>query len=283
MAKIVIIPNNEDNLNSLNHDILIGIEGYSVNVLTITFDAFKKFLKKNKNVFVALNKNFTNSELEALKEILIYLDSQDIKGIFYYDVAVVNIVKKLNLKINLIWSAEHLTTNYYTINYWYNQGVKGTFISNEITKKEMITISDNTESTLFVQLFGYIPMYVSRRHAIRNYLKYFNVNNESSHYQLFKEDKKYAIIDNAEGTMIYSNFILNGLTEKLELDDKIAYIIINGFNIDNDKLNKVINYFETVTKDNVDGLNHQLEKLFDNLGKGFLYEESIYKVKNDVK
>ena len=32
-----------------------------------------------------------------------------------------------------MWSSEHYTTNYFTINYWYNYGVKSVFLSNEIT------------------------------------------------------------------------------------------------------------------------------------------------------
>ncbi len=280
MSKLVIIPNDIKTVDKIiDHYILLGIKGYSVNNLNIELDYLKELIKKKKNIFITLNKNFTNAELEDLEKLLKQLATYDIKGIFYYDVAIVNIVKRLKLDLNLVWAAEHLTTNYYTINYWYNQGVTSTFLSNEITKDEIISISENTPSHLFVQLFGYIPMYVSKRHAIKNYFKHFNLHDHSKKYYLFKENKYYSITDNEDGTMIYSNFILNGLKEYIELKDKIEYIVINGYNIDSDKLLEIINIFETSNTQNISKLEQKLNELFSNLSKGFLYEETIYKVK----
>ena len=284
MSKIVVIPNSKNDINEiLANDcyILVGIDGYSVNTFNISLDYLKELLSVNNNIFVSLNKNISNSELVGLEELLDLLSDLDIRGIFYYDVALVNIVKRKNLKINLIWSAEHLTTNYFTINYWSKHGVKGTFLSNEITFDEIVDISNNTNCELFVQVFGYIPMYVSKRHAIKNYLKYFSIDDDSHEYHLYKEDKKYSIVDNDEGTMIYSNFILNGLRESLTLNNKVDYIVLNAYKIDN--IISVIGIYKEVTNDNVVLLENRLNSMFNNLDKGFLYEETIYRVKKNDK
>lgn len=284
MSKIVIIPNNKDNIyNLLNSDnyLLIGIEDYSVNTLNISFEEIIELTKKYNNIFLSMNKNIYNNELEYVEKVLIQIDKLNIKGLFYYDVGILNIVKRLNLNINLIWSCEHYTTNYFTINYWYNNGVKSTFLSNEITLNEIEEIIDNTKSSLFVQLFGYIPMYVSKRHAVKNYLNHFNLDMNSNRYYLFKEDKKYSIIDNKNGTIIYTNFILNGLSEYLKIMNKIDYVILNGYDISDDKLNDIISIFKEVNTDNIDSLNSKIDKMFNNLEKGFLYEETIYRVKKN--
>lgn len=284
MSKIVIIPNNKDNIyNLLNSDnyLLIGIEDYSVNTLNISFEEIIELTKKYNNIFLSMNKNIYNNELEYVEKVLIQIDKLNIKGLFYYDVGILNIVKRLNLNINLIWSCEHYTTNYFTINYWYNNGVKSTFLSNEITLNEIEEIIDNTKSSLFVQLFGYIPMYVSKRHAVKNYLNHFNLDINSNRYYLFKEDKKYSIIDNKNGTIIYTNFILNGLSEYLKIMNKIDYVILNGYDISDDKLNDIISIFKEVNTDNIDSLNSKIDKMFNNLEKGFLYEETIYRVKKN--
>lgn len=286
MSNIVVIPNSLDNINNIiNSDsyILLGIDKYSVNTLNISFDEIKSILNITNNVFLSLNKNISNSELLEVEKLLIEINKLDIKGLFYADVAIVNIVNRLNLNINLIWSAEHLTTNYFTINYWYKHNVKSTFLSNEITKEEIVDIVNNTSSKIFVQLFGFIPMYVSKRHAVKNYLNHFKLDLNSHKYYLFKEDKKYSIVDNNEGTMIYSNFIINGLKEYAELKNNIDYVIINGYDIDSNKLLSVIDIFKEVNKKNVDKLDNKLLDLFDNLDKGFLYEETIYRVKKNEK
>ena len=243
MSKIVVIPNTNASMENILKKgcyILLGIEGYSVNTLNVSIEQIKILVHENNNIFLSLNKNISNDELPKIEKLLIELESLSIKGIFYYDVALVNICKRLNLQLNLIWSAEHLTTNYFTINYWYEHGIKSCFLSNEITMKEIKEISQNTKSTLFVQLFGYIPMYVSKRHAINNYLEHFHLDRDSSEYFLFKENHKYSIVDNSEGTMIYSSFILNGLREYLELKDMIDYTIINGYMLNDNELMKVI-------------------------------------------
>lgn len=282
---LIVIPNNKDNIENLlnkNCDVLIGVEGYSVNTLNMDIKEITELNKKYKNIFISINRNIENSEIDNLKELLIRVSKLNIKGIFYYDVALVNLNKKLNLNLNLVWSSEHLTTNFNTINYWYDKGITSTFISNEITLNEMLDISDNTKSNLIVQLFGFIPMYVSKRKAINNYLNYFNKERKETDYYLFKEDKKYSIVDNKYGTMIYSNFILNGLKESLILKDKVSYILINGYKINNDNLDLVIDSFNNIDDNNQDELDEKLVKTFDNLEKGFLYEESIYTVKKDA-
>ena len=282
MNNIVVIPNNKEFIDRyINTDIylLIGIEGFSVNTYNTDIDYIDELSKTHNNIFVSLNKNIFNSELKQVEELLIRINNMNIQGLFYYDVAILNIVKRLNLNINLVWSAEHFTTNYYTINYWYNKGVNNTFLSNEITKKEMLEIIDNTDSKIFIQLFGYIPMYMSKRHAVKNYLNHFKLDLNSSRYYLFKEDKKYSILDNELGTSIYTNFILNGLKEYNEIKDKLDYVIINGFDIDDTSLDKVIDSFINVNNSNVEELDKDIQNLFPNLEKGFLYEETIYKVK----
>lgn len=280
MSKIVVIPNNKEFIEKYNNtdiDLLIGIDGFSVNTYNVDIDYIDQL--SGNNIFLSLNKNIFNSELKKVEELLIRISNMNIKGLFYYDVAILNMVKRLNLDINLIWSCEHYTTNFYTINYWYDKGVKSTFLSNEITKKEMLEIIDNTEANIFIQLFGYIPMYMSKRHAVKNYLNHFKLDLNSSRYYLFKEDKKYSIIDNELGTSIYTNFILNGLKEYNEIKDKLDYVIINGFDIDSDSLDKVIESFKTVNDSNIENLDNDIQSLFPNLEKGFLYEETIYRVK----
>ncbi len=77
-------------------------------------------------------------DLDNLKDALIKLDKMNIAGIFYYDIAVLEYRNTLNLKVPLVWSQEHLTTNYATMNYWYNENVNYTYVSSEITLDEII-------------------------------------------------------------------------------------------------------------------------------------------------
>ena len=284
MSKIIVIPNNKECIERIidsDNYLLLGIEGYSINTFNLEYNEIVKYIDRSNNIFLSLNKNISNDKLNEVEELLINISKLNIKGLFYYDASIVSIVNRLKLNINLVWSSEHYTTNYFTINYWNNYGVSKVFLSNEITVDEVKEIKEDNNVEIIEQLFGYIPMYASKRHAVKNYLNHFNLDLNSNKYYLFKEDKKYSIVDNNDGTVIYTNFILNGLREYLYLTNVLDYVLINGYEIDTDKLFNVIDIFSKVNEDNINVLEKELLIMFDNLEKGFLHEETIYRVKRD--
>jgi len=288
MPKLMVIPNSYDDINKLVEyvdTIVVGIEKLSVNFLEISFLQLSSLVEtihsKSNKIFIALNKNMHNKDLEKVKEILIKCEELEVDGIFYCDVAVLKLHQKLSLKIPLVWSAEHLTTNYNTINYWSKFNISYTFLSNEITRKEIDEIVKNTTIPLIVQGFGYVPMYVSKRHAIDNYLKHFKLDTNSREFYIFKEEKKYPILERKDNTEIYSHFILNAIAEYTECG--IEYILLNGFKIDIDKFLEVINLFKTVTNDNKLKFKGKIDSMFNNTDLGFLYREAIYQVKKNEK
>lgn len=274
--KTLVIPNSLEIIDKLNCDgVIIGIKDLSIN-LPCYFD-ISEIKKINKDIFICLNKNIHNSELELLEKTLVELSKYDIKGIIFYDLAVVNIVKRLNLGFELIWNQEHMTNNYYTINFWNESGVSTTWVSNDITLREMKEIKENTSSKLMITLFGYIPMMASRRHLVKNYLKTFDLNDNSKINYIEKEGNIYPLVDDELGTVCYTSFILNGLKEKLLLD--YDYIVLNSFLISNEDFIKVLDIFNQVNSDNVDKLESVINNMFNNTKKGFFYEETVYKLK----
>lgn len=288
MTKLMTIFNTKeitDELLLYTDAVILGINGLSIN-LPVYFEINEieqlvyEINSKGKEVFISLNKNMRNSDLEFLKEVLIKIDNMNIKGILYYDIALVNLKNKLNIKKDLVWSQEHLTTNYYTINYWMSKGSKYTLISSEITLEEIVSIRKNTSSQLIVPVFGYQPMFTSFRQIVANYKDYFNLYDDSKINYIEKEGKIYPIIDNNNGTIVYSNNILNGLEEYLKFKEiNIEYILLNGFNIDNKKFVDILKMFNEVNSINVLEYNQRINDMLKNTDKGFLYKETVYKVK----
>lgn len=285
MTKLMYIPNKKE----LNNDVdayLLGIENLSVNMpIYFTLEEIKN-IKSDKEIFISLNKNMHSNDLGLLEETLIELSKLNIKGIFFYDIGVLNIVKRLNLNIKLVLSQEHLTTNYETINFWYNEGVEYAQIAEEIKEEEIINIKNNTKSKLIVPILGYFPMFVSRRHLKENYLRQFNLKDNSKiNYKdnskinyIEKENKIYPIVDE-KVTTVYTSSYLNGIREYLDFQkENIEYVLINGFLLKEE--NKIINMFKTVTNDNVEDYNNEISNILDNnIDTFFLHKDTIYKVK----
>lgn len=256
MGKRGLIINNIDTAKDVKNLVdayLIPIEKFSINYPNVfTVNDVKEIKKLKKEIYVFINKNIHESELSKLKNLLLEIDKLDINGIIFYDIAIVELKKELNLKSDLVWHQEHLANNYGTVNYWYQKGVKSTYLSSELTKREIDEIRNNTKAKLFVNVFGYIPMFTSRRHLVDNYLDTFNIKDKGN--KIYKEGKYYNICDTKNGTFVYSDFILN-IKEDINAD----YLIYNS--------NMIKNIKEILTD------NNQKEET------GFLYKETIYKVK----
>lgn len=283
MSKILTIPSNLDEINKTKDKVdgfILGIKDMSVNV-NCYIDNYDILNDIDNDIFIALNKNMHNSDLENIKDILIKLNDYNIKGVMFYDIGVLNIYNNLDLNYDLVWSQEHLTTNYNTINYWNKFGAEYTYLSSDITEEEIIEISKNTKSKLIVNLFGYLPMFVSKRHIVKNYLEYFNIDDNSKVNYMEKENKVYPIIDNNIGTMVYSNNILNGIKSKLNID--VDYIVLNSFDIEINKFIDIIDMFNSVNDDNVNEYNDRINSMFKNVDNGFLNTKTIYRVKKHEK
>ena len=291
MTKLIVMPNSINMINELVSKVdgfIIGLEHFSVNMpMELSIKEIKDLsilTKANgKHLFIAVNKNIHNNELESLKEKLISLETIDIDGILYYDIAIVNLKEKLSLKKELVWYQEHLTTNYATCNFWREFGATSTYLSSDITLQEILDIKTNTSSKLFVTMFGYLPMFASFRHLVKNYLTTFSLGElKDKVYKIEKEGKQYTIVDNNQGSFVYSSNILNGLDEYLILkENNIDYVVLNSFRIDDNNFTKVVNLFAQVDSNNVKEYSDLINKMFPNVDKGFLYKETVYKVKNN--
>ena len=267
MSKIAAIINNLDEAQNIIDYIdayLVPLKDLSINyVNTFSLKEIETITKFDKEVFVVINKNIHNNELSLLEQTLKEVDKLKVNGIVFYDIAIVNIKNKLNLQTPLVWNQEHLSTNYGTVNYWYQKGIEYTYLSSELTKREIDEIKNNTEAKLFVNVFGYIPMFTSRRHLVKNYLDTFNLKSKNQN-TIRKEGKIYPISDTNLGTTVYSDYILNAVDTDF---GNIDYLVFNSNLIDE-------NDFQNVLKDYRNHKDNNFPK-----ETGFLYRETIYKVK----
>lgn len=277
MGKIIVMSNTlniKDTLNLVD-GYIFGLKDYAVNFLnTYSIEELKEIVNllknNNKEVFISMNKNIHSKELDNLKEVLENIEKLNIDGILYADVCFVTLKEKMNLKTKIIWNNEHLTTNYATINFWKNHNIDGAFISSDITYNEINEIIDNVKIPLMVQVFGYLPMFVSDRNIIDNYMNYFSLEGKTKINYMKDENNTYPIIDNKIGTNVFSCLPLNGYNEYIMLKDKVGYLVFNNFNVK--EFSKVLEIFKNERGE------EELNKII-NTSKHFLYKDTIYKVK----
>ncbi len=259
-----------------------GLDGIILPLENFSVDYFKYYsisdIKEYKNstdklLYVVINKMIFNNELDDLLNVLKELESIKVDGVFFYDLAVLNLVRENNLSINLIYNGTHMVTNSDTINLYYDLGVKGSYLSNEITKDEVLNIRRNTKSDLFILLLGNPVVAMSRRNLLASY--FINKNKSKSDLITIKEPKsgqEFLVKEDKNGTTFFYNRRLNLSNVYKELvDSGINYGIIEQGDYSSGEYKELINAFVNFDKQKIDELAGH--------NRGFLYRETIYKVK----
>lgn len=273
MSKILLKINDVKELSYEADGYILGIDKYSFLFgKTFNIDEIKKIKDdlNKKEIFVSFNRVIFNSELEDYKKKLKKVDSLGIAGIIVGDIAALT----YDIKTNVILDQMHLNNSFYAINHYYNNGVYGTVLTNDITLSEINDIKKNTKSVLFKQVFGYPHLSTSKRRLISNYKEYFNINDTSSIYEISEKNSNniYKIIEDNFGTHILGDKVLNLLSFDIDVD----YKIVDGFMLGDVK--KVLEIFMNNKKDKNDWINDTY-----NANYGFINKETIYRVKKDER
>jgi putative protease len=278
--EIILMPkdNNEiKNTINLVDGYLIGIKDFSVNIpYDASFEEIEYIKKTGKKVFIALNKNMHNKDIEKLSEYLVLLDNLNVDGVLFYDISLINLRKKLELKIKLIFGQEHMSNNYLTSDFWYEHGAQMQLVSPELTKEEIKEMVDDGMSETMVMMFGYLPMFVSKRHLVRNYLDFFNTKSNDELFYLSHNNDLYPTIDNKLGTLVFSSKIFNGIKEIKEINPD--YALLNTFLISEEDVVWILNKYYEMNDHNKEIIDKEIMSKFD-ADYGFLYKDTIYKVK----
>ena len=285
--KLLIEPGNKQQLNITNNDgIILSLKDYAVQSSEyFSIEEIKSIKDKNptKEIFVNINKNILNNDIETLKEILLELDKLDLTGIFFYDLAILKLKKDLNLKTDLVWSQTHMVNNYKTCNYYHSKGVKFALLGKEITLEEIIEIIKNTTIVPMVEVFGYPSVAFSKRKLITNYYK--DLNKESKEVLDVTEkvtNSIYELTEDENGTSFFLKDLVNGTGIIKELyDNNLKYIIMRGYGVEDNLFNELITDTKEYINSNCTN-NNYIEKYKDiSTNTNFFFKKTIYQVKKN--
>lgn len=269
--------------------IIVGLKDYSIHVnLELDLDEIVSLKEKynDKLLFVVINKNLTNEDIHYMEEVLKKLN-KIVTGIFFYDLAILSIKKRLNLDIDLVWNQTHMVTNYNTCNYYYNEGVKYANISLEITVEEMCEIKEKSAIIPMVYVFGRNVVAHSKRSLVSNYFKHYKKIKDKDEYLITEKvtGRDYLVKEKKLGTTIVNNDLLNGIRAVYDLKScGFDYFILDEV-VDNEIFMQVIDCYKQALEDKSGNLKEKnvkrLEEIIHSDYEGFFYKKTIYKVKNN--
>ncbi|MCI6899375.1 MAG: U32 family peptidase [Tenericutes bacterium] len=273
-------------LSKYTDGLILSLKNYSSqSYLTYTFEEIEQIIKDNpdKEIFINLNKNFFNDEIESLKEILLKIDKLNVKGIFFYDLAILQLKKECNLKTDLIWSQTYMVNNYKTCNYYHSKGVKYALLSKEITLEEIKEIITKSKIEAMVETVSMPSVAFSKRKLLTNY--YHNLNKEAKKNLVVTEkatNEEYQVLEDETGTNFFLNKITNATSIIKELYScNCPYIILREYGIDHELFKELLidtqKYIESKCQD--EEYINKYESLND--FTNFFFKKTIYQVKKN--
>lgn len=273
-------------LSKYTDGLILSLKNYSSqSYLTYTFEEIEQIIKDNpdKEIFINLNKNFFNDEIESLKEILLKIDKLNVKGIFFYDLAILQLKKECNLKTDLIWSQTYMVNNYKTCNYYHSKGVKYALLSKEITLEEIKEMITKSKIEAIVETVSMPSVAFSKRKLLTNY--YHNLNKEAKKNLVVTEkatNEEYQVLEDETGTNFFLNKITNATSIIKELYScNCPYIILREYGIDHELFKELLidtqKYIESKCQD--EEYINKYESLND--FTNFFFKKTIYQVKKN--
>ena len=280
--KLLIEVSSKDNLYLDNVDgIILALDNYSVeSQVSFSIEEIRK-IKNNtsKEIFIKINKNLMNDDIEKVRDILIELDKIGITGVFFYDLAILELKRELGLSLDLVWNQTHMVNNYKTCDYYYSKGVKYALLGKEITLEEIIEIIKNSKITSMVEVVSKPSVAFSKRKLITNYYK--DLGKDRSNELIITEkvtNSNYLLREDSNGTSFYLDIVTNGTGVIKELYEAgCEYIIFREFGVDDFK--ELVSDTTKYIKGNCMDTSYvsKYKKLGDSTN--FFFKKTIYKVK----
>ena len=267
--KLIIIPNNVNDIERLRD---VGINTFLLPLVdyAIGYDDFTtaEINAITGTKYILINRILTTKEIEDLMITLKAL--KNIQGIFYEDLGVFYSLKEN--KYDLINFQTHFNTHKEAVSFQLELGNDSLVIANDLTYLEIKEIVDYLPNKLILFLFGKVEVMYSRRLLKTNYQKFYKLNRVSNQIKESKTNIEFELAENKYGTYIFDNNFYNGL-DLLKLKDKVFSYIINskGINIEN-----LLQLLAIVNQNKPE----KLRTIFANMNQGFLYQETIYRVKD---
>lgn len=286
MKLLIECSKKETSLFDIADGIILPLKGFSVeSVCYFTYEEIEKIVKTSKcEVFVKINKNFMNEEIDSLTEILKKLDGLGVKGVFFYDLAVLELKKELSLSIDLVWNQTHMVNNYKTCDYYHSKGVRYALLGKEITLEEIKEICSKSKISSMVEVVSRPSVAFSKRKLVTNY--YCDLG-ESGSSELVITEKvsgdQYHLIEDENGTSFFLDTITNGTSIINDLYSvNVEYIIMREYGLENIFSELVTDTMEYIHNSCVNN-NYVLK--YKKLGDytNFFFKKTIYRVKKNGK
>lgn len=269
--------------------IYIGGESFSLRAKAknFTFDEMKECInlahEHNIKVYVTANIYAHNNDIEDAKEYFKLLNELKPDGVLISDIGLINIAKSIFTDVDIHLSTQANTTNYESVKFYRDLGIKRVVLARELSLKEIKEIKDEVKDTVEIEAFVHGAMCIS--YSGRCLLSAFMTGRSANKgvcthpcrwkYMLLEEEERkgeyFPVMETERGTYIFNSKDLN----MIEHIDKLIEAGIDSLKIEGRM--KTALYIATVARTYrkaIDDYYKDKNIYFENIDK---YKEEINK------
>ena len=217
--------------------------------------------ERNKKVYVTVNIIFHNEDYKGLEEYLQKLDKIGVDAIIIADLFIIDLVKKLNLKLKIHISTQNSTLNYKAVEFLSKyENVERIVLARECNKEEIKEIISKTKLGIECFLHGAMCSSYSGRCTLSNYFTNRDANRGGCaqicrwEFPLYNKDYKLISADTLFTMSSKDLSMINSLKEMIDLG--ICSLKVEGRMRSNYYVATVINTYRCAIDDYY---NHKLD------------------------
>lgn len=274
MEYIVLI-NDVSDINTYQQadGFLCGHQDYAVYIdKSFSLKELKVLKKKlqNKKLYVLVNKLFYDGDLLRVKKYLEQLILLNVDGIYFSDFSVYMLAQELNMLDKLFFYHETFLRNSKDIETYQQLGINRIVISKDMHIDDILSLTNNNYG---IQVFGYFPIYYSKRRLLTSHAKKHKlIIDTKTNDLMIKEvtrDEYHHILEKKDYSVIYSANVLCYIEEMNFLKNKFKFIIFNSLFLDKNFVAQVIKEFKkgNTTLNKIQTINNNLT-----INTGLLHE-----------
>lgn len=240
----------------------------------------KRCKDTGKSYYVVMDNFITEDERNQAFEYMDFIHSLDVDGIYFHDLGIINIARSYDMVNKLIYDGKTVLCNSLDTAFMLRHGIDSVLLSREITLAEINDIIRNNPGHIDLQIFGHLRLSYSYRKFLKNYFSEINKDYDylgKESLSLIEEQRNYhlPIVEDENGTYIYSDYVLLMFDEIIDLSSKIKRGIVDSLFIDDSCLQQVCRDYHRITKENKDFLKQSfLYNYPDEYSSGYLYQKT---------
>ncbi len=240
------------------------------------------YCKSNKKkVYVQIDNFISEDDMDELLDYMGFVKSLEPDGIYFHDLGLYEIAKEFSLADKLIYDGKSVLCNSLDTRFLLNRGIDSVMLARELTFEEIKDIASNNPGQVDIQIFGHQRMSYSRRKFLKNYFEEINrdydyLNKESLYLIEEQRDYRMPIVEDDEGTFIYTDYIVEMFKELPKIADVIKRGVIDTLFIDNDNMIlQACRDYKRVNKENADFIKESFRHSYpENYSSGYLYQKT---------